>query len=172
MKNLLLGVCMLFTMVLSAQTMSGNWMVGGDAGFQSYKPDYPGAKSQTTIYLNPQVGYFVMDNLAVGARVGYQNISDDNSSLGVGPFVRYYFAELGEMNKLLGEVSYTFNSNTPSGGSAVSGSTLGIQAGLAHFFNSHVAMEALLGYRSDSGDLGKGSGFGLNVGFQIHLGGE
>ncbi len=170
MKKVLLGVCMLFTMALSAQTMKGNWLAGGSAGFNSYTPD--GGDAQTTISFAPNLGYFVMDNLAVGASIGYENASDAYSSFGFGPFVRYYFLNLGESAKLMAQASYNILSVTPEGGDAVSGSELGLAAGVAYFLNPHVAMEGILGYTSNSGDLGKGSGFGLNIGFQVHLGGE
>ncbi len=174
MKKVLLGVCMLFTLALSAQTMKGNWLVGGSAGFNSYKPK--GAdESLTNISFAPNLGYFLMDNLAVGAAIGYESTSfgdASTSSFGVGPFVRYYFLNLGESAKLMAQASYTFNTETPDEGDSVSGSTLGLGAGVAYFLNPHVALEGILGYSSNSGDLGEGSGFGLNVGFQIHLGGE
>lgn len=171
MKKLLLGMLLLVSAALSAQTMSGNWLVGGDAGFNSYKAD--GATESVTQYnISPQIGYFIMDNLAVGALLSYSSDYAKTSRLGIGPAVRFYFADLGESAKLLGQVDFLINSVTPDGGDAVSGTTLGVKAGLAWFLNHHVALEGLVGYRSDSGDLGKGSGFGVNFGFQIHLGGE
>jgi outer membrane protein len=171
MKKILFAVCMLFTMALSAQTMKGNWLVGGSGGFNSYKPD-GASESGSSFHISPNLGYFVMDNLAVGASLGFESVKESYSSFGFGPFVRYYFANLGESAKLMGQVSYTINSITPEGGKATSGNTLGVAAGLAYFLNPHVALEGIVGYRADSGDLGKGSGFGINFGFQIHLGGE
>lgn len=174
MKKVLLGVCMLFTLALSAQTMKGNWLAGGNVGFDSYKVK-DADDSETHISFAPNLGYFVIDNLAVGAAIGYHNykLGDvKNSSFGVGPFVRYYFLNLGESAKLMAQASYTLNSVKAGDADSVSGSTLGLAAGVAYFLNPHVALEGILGYTSDSGDLGEGSGFGLNVGFQIHLGGN
>lgn len=171
MKKLLLGMFVLVSVSLSAQTMSGNWLVGGDAGFDSYKPD-GATESLSKFNVSPQIGYFIMDNLAVGALIDYTKGYDKSSTIGLGPAVRYYFLDLGESAKLLAQVNFLYKSITPDGGSATSGSQFGVSAGLAWFLNHHVALEGLVGYRSDSGDLGKGSGIGVNFGFQIHLGGE
>src|SRR5688500_465583 len=101
MKNLvkitlpLVSVLLLSQAVSSPAVNQGEWMVGGSAGFQSqsYK-DVDG--SSTTIFLNPNLGYFIADDLAIGLAVGFTSVSDDvvdASYFSLGPFVRFYFAD-------------------------------------------------------------------------------
>lgn len=171
MKQLLrsLMVCtMIFSAyALTAQTCAkGVWMIGGSAGFSSDKPD--GGESTTSFELSPQLGYFIMDNLAIGALLSYQK-SGDASTFGFGPMIRYYFA-----NNLFGQVSYaiaSYDSGLPNSDS-VSGNELGIGIGYDWWLNNSIAIEPVLGYSKQGGDLGKGSSFGLSIGVQAFLGRE
>jgi len=182
MKNLLLATLLLVASALSAQTMQGNWLMGGSAGFSSSTVDVDGAEAFTVIHISPDLGYFIMDNLAVGAAIDFTSSSSNGSSgssFSAGPFVRYYFANLGEKAKLFGQGQFTFGSETPFGeDDSVSSTAWEIKAGLAWFLNNHVALEAALGYGSHKpGDENGVAGiatnrFGLEIGFQIHLGAE
>jgi len=87
MKKLTLIACLAFATTINAQnepseapTSKGNWIIGGatNIGFSSQKittksGDYSvdGQKS-TNFNINPTVGYFVIDNLAVGLNLGYE----------------------------------------------------------------------------------------------------
>src|SRR5690348_13806033 len=94
----------IFVMVLSlamanlveAQTTSGNMMLGGTLDLSSTKYENS-ATNSSSIYFSPSFGYFVADNLAVGASItignntsGTGNAKTVFSSFGVGPFARYY----------------------------------------------------------------------------------
>lgn len=86
MKRILVVLLMLigFSFAAEAQISSGSFMVGGTAGFDL---------EPTKIELTPRVGYFIIDNLAVGATVGleYLKVEDEsNTDITVSPFVRYY----------------------------------------------------------------------------------
>jgi opacity protein-like surface antigen len=96
-----------------------------------------------------------------------------------GPFVRYFFADLGEKAKLFGQGQFTFGSEKASGeDESVSFTGWDVGVGLAYFFNHNVALEAELGYGSEkpsdhNGVVGIANNtFGLKIGFQIELGGE
>ena len=106
--------------VLKAQTTKGKYLVGvssaisasGESnsfcsmGYSTSKTNYGSSKStsnkQWSLGANasPKLGYFVVDNLALGLNVSvwaqHTNVNNDysvNSSLvGAGPFVRYYLA--------------------------------------------------------------------------------
>ena len=176
MKNLLLGLLLIVSAGLSAQTMQGQWMVGGTAGFNSTSNDPDGgADAVTTFNLNPNIGYFVIDNLAIGLNLGFESHSGAGSVFSVGPQVRYYFVNLGESAKLFAQGRFGFASFSPEEGDSYSGTEWGVGVGLAYFLNPHVALEGLLEYSSltPNSDFDfKQNTFGFNVGFQIHLGGE
>jgi len=100
MKKFLLSVC--FSLIacglLQAQTERGNLLLGGNAGLNLYKADGQG-KYSFNLDLNPKVGFFLVDNLAVGAQVWGDirkraGINGVNSQILFGPFGRYYFHNL------------------------------------------------------------------------------
>lgn len=75
----------------------GAWMVGGDAFFSTQSGDlYEGGmeESQTTISFMPNVAYFIMPNLAIGAELQFENFSWGDyktSQFGIGPAISYFF---------------------------------------------------------------------------------
>ena len=121
----------------TAQTSKSTWMLGGGAGFNSSKPD--GASSTSTWNLSPSLGYFVMDNLALGASVSIADNGGGTKS-NFGPFVRYYFTSLGKSAKLFGNVGANFGDYTE----------FGVKAGVAYFLNSSIALETALGYSKNT----------------------
>ncbi len=157
---------------LFAQTQKGNWMIGGSAEFTSQKQnDF----KTTTFGINPNAGYFVIDDLAIGAALQFSSVKDDDeddafTTFAFGPFVRYYFVDLGPSAKLFANGSFGFG-NVKYGDSQ-SFTQWDISAGPAIFLNQHTALEIALGYGSQKfKDFDAINAFGLRVGFQIHLGG-
>jgi hypothetical protein len=156
----------------SAQTQKGNWLVGGSANFASVKQ---GEYSATTFGISPMAGYFVAENLALGAALNFSSFKpeDDDASteFSFGPFVRYYFVNLGPSAKLFGQADIAFGSSKYIDSEGFT--NWGISAGPAIFLNPHTALEITLGYGSqkykDADDAV--NSFGVNVGFQVHLGG-
>jgi hypothetical protein len=73
--------------------------------YSSPLSDYESKNSYTSIWLQPQIGYFIKDNLMIGAnllmgysREKYTNSFDDYSKgnyweLGLGPIMKYYFGK-------------------------------------------------------------------------------
>ena len=170
-KALLTLVIAAASFAANAQTGQGNWLIGGGAGFSSGKSS--GASSSTSyFYLAPNAGYFVADDIAVGAEVSFASQTGGYSSFSAAPFVRYYFLPLGDAAKLLAHGSFGFGSSK-SGDSAqsVSSTNWKIAAGPAFFLNQHVALETLLYYGSEKmKDFPAFNSFGVSIGFQIHLG--
>ncbi len=178
MKNFLVGILVIFAVALNAQTMKGTWLLGGTAGFNSSKPNASGAKSTTNLGLNPNVGYFVMNNLAVGASLDFNSASYDGdgyTQFAVGPFVRYYIVDLGAKAKLFGQGQFGYGSFKFKDEDAVGNIAWGLSAGVAYFLNPSIALEGSLGYNSSKSteeNAVANNTFGFNVGFQIHLGGN
>jgi outer membrane protein len=140
--------------------------------------------------LTPQFGYFIMDNLAVGAELqfgvssfnpkdnGFSSSSTVNTL--IGPFARYYF-EPGifvQGGFGLGSQSTKFeagNGTTTEIKFVTSRVNLGV--GYALFLNDNVAVEPMIMYQSmvnreiDSDPVEKDvdNGIYISVGFQIYL---
>ena len=122
----------------------------------------------------PKVGYFVTENIAVGASVGFQSLKWDNgaadatnSGLGLGAFGRYYFTPANKFS-LFAELGIDYTSfdeefdaedGTVYGGSFESKEVgFGLGAGMNYFVSSNFSIEAgvaVLGYSSnDNGGNG------------------
>lgn len=176
MKKLILSLAIvtIATLTATAQTGKGTWLIGGDAGFTSSK--YSGASgSATTVYINPDAGYFFADDLAAGAGVNFSSYSpggggSSSTNFTFAPFVRYYFLPLGDNAKLFANGMFGFGSTSNGNGGSVSSTEWGLSAGPAFFLNEHTALEATLFYNSlkYSGSDAYNT-FGVAVGFQIHI---
>ncbi len=172
----------LFTMIavtgISAvsfgQTAMGQWLVGGSAGFNYQKE---GEFNQTTISFAPDAGYFVIDDLAIGAMLDVTSTKEKGSSASTyflgAPFVRFYFVPLGDKAKLFANGSFGFGSVDFGGpGGSTNFTQWSIGAGPAVFLNPHTALEFTIAYSSQKikDDADHIDNFGVNIGFQIHLG--
>ena len=69
MKKVLLAAIVLMSAQAGfSQISKGQWLVGGTAGFASEKT---GDFKTTTVNISPDAGYFFVDRLAAGLRVGF-----------------------------------------------------------------------------------------------------
>ena len=104
-----------------AQTEAGRFLLGGDLEFSSTKSDEALSKS-TGVLILPNAGYFISDNLAIGAGIGYQtgkyrlydasgnyNLNTDIKTHGFifNPFVRKY-KNITEVFKFYAQLSGTY----------------------------------------------------------------
>lgn len=179
MKRVLIAAGFLFAAhVTFAQINKGQWLVGGNAGFEVSKTGDDDDFKTTTFQLNPNAGYFFIDNLAGGLRVNLTSVKvksadDASSSFSIAPFARYYFLPAAQKVNIFADASYGFGSMKISGESE-SFNQFAISAGPAIFITPHTALEFALQYQSAGGDAYGGddrkNDFGLNIGFQIHLG--
>lgn len=132
------------------------------------------AKNNSQFEFSPSIGYFLIDGLAMGARLSYQMEklgSSSVSGLGFGPFARYYFGndkffpffegtfDLSNRKYKTGTVTTTEQAFSVFGG-----------GGLAIFLNENVALEGILGFRNSRVKNQSGNGgLNLRVGFQVYL---
>jgi len=140
----------------------GDVFVSGAVTFGSSKT---GDLKANAFEIAPKVGYFVTENIAVGASIGFSSEKIDagdtftNSGLGLGAFGRYYFTPASKFS-LFAElgVDYTsfdqeFDEDGPFGGSFESKELgFGLGAGLNYFVSSNFSIEAgvaVLGYSSN-----------------------
>lgn len=153
----------------------GNWMVGGSIGSAGYSFE----DDKFNINVLPQAGYFISDGVAIGLTVGggltTQKHEDNVWNYRVTPFVRYYFPEgASSTGRFFGQGDIGV-SGSSQGNNSDTSFAFGINAGYAHFITQNVALEGTFGYnysKSDVASVGKQSGLGLAVGFQIYLPGK
>jgi len=125
----------------------------------------------------PQVGYFLTENIAIGARLGFTSNEQktagtttfDQSSLSAGAFGRYYFTPADKFSLFaqLGVDYFTTENNLP-GGTKFNGLDAGLGAGLNYFVSSNFSIEAgvaFLGFSSGKEDVpGAKGGTAFNFG--------
>ena len=164
------GALIFSTLFSFAQTEKGNFLL---IGTTSLNADIGKVKTKTggttndnykywDINFNPYIGYTVIDNLPIGIYLGvdfYKNTYHDGSdhydrgaSMTVGPFARYYFANLnGFMPMVEAAIGYGFN-NTKSDygtGAHTDKNTMWecwVAPGFTYFFNDRVGLDGMIGY--------------------------
>ncbi|WP_242919192.1 hypothetical protein [Pontibacter liquoris] len=155
----------------------GNWLVGADIGSIGFNFN----SDEFNIDINPNAGYFVSDNAALGAQVQLGLTAYDggtNFRYGLTPFARYYFPEgAAPTHRWFGEARAGFagSSTKDSEEDAVVSSVFGIGAGYAHFVARNVALEGILRYTRTHADIDVGSGtsgLSVAVGLQVYLPGR
>lgn len=155
----------------------GDVFVSGGVGFSSAKQ---GEFKESSLNFSPAIGYFVSDNIALGARLDVMSAKEDDfgdettmSGFGAEVFGRYYWTPASQFS-VFGEAGVGFGSQKfESGPSEAKFNTFGINAGVgvSYFLNSNFAIEAGwagLGYNSVKEDAEGAEAyneFGLNVDF-------
>lgn len=173
----LLIVCTIGFGTLQAQIQKGNVMVGGNISNMTLGLDDGGAFSMT---LSPKAGWFIKNNLALGAYVDFGLMAakhvKPSVNYGVGALGRYYLNDPNINNVLrktrfFGEATVGIEGYNPSGGDNTNGLGISAGPGIAYFITPNIGLEGLVKYK---GIVGFGSSpaasnlvFGL--GFQIYL---
>ncbi len=132
------------------------------------------ASNNTTIEFSPNAGYFLFDNFALGAKLvtSYDELGDLNvTSLGVGPFARYYFGKTNIKPFVAADCDFQNQKiKTSVGSSTENAFNFFLGGGAAFFINENVAVETILGYRHTKVNNEEGNGgLNLKVGFQIYI---
>lgn len=146
------------TFFASAQINQGTILVGASSssGVQSIKS---GNYSETLFILNTKIGYFISENLALGANIGITKFGGlDQTTFGA--FGRYYIS-----GKYFLGAGY---SSTKSNGSNSVG-LLNFEGGYAAFLTNNIAIEPALTYQLGTGDASQNSTIGLAIGFSLYF---
>ncbi|MCC6257880.1 MAG: hypothetical protein IT254_06140 [Chitinophagaceae bacterium] len=165
---------------VSAQIEKRFWLIGGAASFSSTKNSssaLPNA-NQSVINLSGNIGYFVIDKLALGLKPGYENStvkfasgSRSSNSSTFGPFVRYYFLPKEKTLNLIVEGAYQFGIVWTTSNETLYNNKFSIISGVTAFLNESVGLEFTLGYSTLK--FTKASGTNKNtfagIGFQFYL---
>lgn len=157
---LVLAFAGLSNVKLSAQACpSGTWMIGGEIAFLSQSFD---GESTSVFSAAPMAGYFIINNLAIGASVDLTT-ADGFSEFGIGPFVRYYV-----WSNLFAQAGLQYTSSKVDPFDAVNSTRFGGGVGYSFFVNSAVAIEPSV--QVDFGD--EITNIGIGIGIQAFLGRE
>lgn len=167
-----------------AQINKGQFLVGGNVSFTSTKQvDAEDDDRATEFTFSPNAGYFFANQLAGGLRVNLETYKEKGwdegtSTYTVAPFVRYYILPAAQKINVFADASYGFGS-VKAGEESEGINQFSIMAGPAVFLTPNTALEFTVGYKSVGGeyykigdDVKRVNSFGVNVGFQIHLGGK
>ncbi|KAF2513697.1 hypothetical protein EYY60_05580 [Flavobacterium zhairuonense] len=169
MKKLILAAIAVLTFGFAnaqEQTAKGKWLIEtntsfgathvGNTGFHLESTD-----GETTWGAGAEGGYFVADNLAVKAGLGYEDFGHSANAISYKVGAKYYL-----LNKFPLEASYT--------GMSVKGldenpSFIGLQGGYAWFVGKNVSVEPGLRYNISLNDDYYKSVFQFNIGFALHF---
>lgn len=178
MKKVLFAAFLLVSSnAIFAQINKGQWLVGGNISFsQSQYGDVKDSK-ETVFSIQPNAGYFFIDKLAGGLRLGYSSdklktADDATTAFSVAPFARYYFLDAAQKVNIFADASYGFGSAGAKDKNSFN--YYQFMAGPAVFLTPNTALELALSYKSSGGDAygdDRMKDFGFNIGFQVHLGG-
>ncbi|WJS94973.1 porin family protein [Flavobacterium johnsoniae] len=171
MKKVILAAIAVMTFgFASAQTTGfskGDVFVSGAFNVGSEKT---GEAKSNNFTLVPSVGYFVSENIAIGAKLGFgtTKIGDDKTNdFTVGAFGRYYFTPASQFS-VYGQAGLDLT-NSKSGDYKENEFGANVGLGLSYFLSNHFAIEATwvgLGYSvNNNGGNGaeKTNSFGLGT---------
>jgi len=161
-KIVLAAIAVMGFSFANAQTTGfskGDVFVSGAVGIGSEKT---GDSKSNAFVLVPQVGYFVSENIAIGAKLGFASTKEGDNKTNdftVGAFGRYYFTPASQFS-LYGQAGLDFTNSKEKPSDFKSnevGANVGV--GLSYFLSNHFAIEATwvgLGFSSNNNG-GKGA---------------
>ena len=151
-----------------AQTEAGKVMVGAGSSLSLFsgKPSMTvdgkketDSKATTNLKLDFGASYFVIDNLAVGAGLGYNFSGHDGDSEGtfiIAPEVSYFFLPNSNIRPFLSaqvgyaNLSTSMTEKNTKTTTSLGGLHYGVGGGVAYFVNPNVGLTLGLGYTSSS----------------------
>jgi hypothetical protein len=151
----------------NAQTEKRTVMVGGGLGLKT-------GDGASEFNLNPNVGFFVANNFAIGGSGNFSTSTTgeiSTTNFGIGPFARYYVGNTNTKPFLVTEFDY-LSTTIKNGEQKLNANGFGFLFGLgfAAFVNQTVAIEGVTGYNySKFEDTDGSGGFAMRFGFQIYF---
>jgi len=192
-KISLFTVVLLTVFTVNGQVEKGKVYLAG-ASSLSYSsatntPEYDGETYSdfevkvSSFGFSPQVGFFVIDGLAVGLDLSYTSTktklgdgdwSDPSKRFGFAPFGKYYIGKSKFKPFGMLKMGYLLYSDSDNDADKYSGLNLGFTVGGAYFVNEFVALELGLGYdysklknKADSKEVYKLGELGLRIGVAV-----
>jgi hypothetical protein len=156
-----------------SQTSKGKWLIEANTGFGAVTGadtsfGYYSQGDVKAMSLGAEGGYFVMDNLAIKAGLGYNSID-----LGAGNTTGFAY-KIGAKYYIMGNIPVQLDYAGGSGDLYKSGgetpSYLGLQAGYAVFLGDNVSIEPGIRYNSSLNDkYTDEAAFQVCIGFALHF---
>lgn len=180
---LLLSFFVLIATTGITQINKGQFLIGGNVSFESIKNDGNNIGYKTTnVFVSPNVGYFIINNLASGIRLDFRSYKQKapnnftQTYTSISPFLRYYFLPTTKKLNAFIDVSYiNYTSKFRNSlGSSFNEKTNGyaISAGPSIFLTPQVALEFTVGYKRTIGKdtyYSKSTMINSGLGLQIHF---
>jgi opacity protein-like surface antigen len=151
-KIILAAIAVMGFSFANAQTggfSKGDVFVSGAVSIDSHKT---GDAKSSEFVIEPRVGYFVSENIAIGAKLGFgtDKVGDDKTNkFTAGAFGRYYITPASQFS-VYGQAGVDYTNYSYKPGDAKEnqiGANVGL--GLSYFLSNHFAIEATwvgLGY--------------------------
>lgn len=145
-KIVLTAIAVLGFAFANAQTSGfakGDTFISGAVGITS---DKTGDAKTNGFEIEPKVGYFLTENIALGGKLGFsstKNAQDvKESAFTVGAFGRYYFTPASQFS-VFGQAGVDYTGFTTKPGDYKSNELgIGVGLGLSYFLSNHFALEA------------------------------
>lgn len=202
MKNIFLLLFVCTSLIINAQTDKGSWMLSADTGL-SLSSSTVKATTESFVYndespeisissysVDAGVGYFIIDNLAIGLGLSYDDTktqiegnTSNSGTLAFTPFATYYFQSSTKTRPYLGvqvlslvqlDEGEDYYGDTTTVRST--GSGFGVGGGAAIFLNEIFSVNVGVAFSSASTEndaeyktTSDISGFGVEVGLTIYL---
>lgn len=151
-----------------SQTSEGKWLIEANTGFGREVGNtgffLTSEDGNTSYNIGAEAGYFVMENLAIKAGLGYgDNGGDGPGSTAIGYKVgaKYYIKSMIPVELSYNGTDYKDVDENPS--------YLGFQAGYAWFLGDNVSIEPGLRYNMSLNDDFYESNLQFNIGFALHF---
>lgn len=157
------------------QVTKGNWLVGGNATIEKQQEKLFGSDvNSLRVVVSPDLAYFFANKFAAGLKPSFAfiklktfGVTSKTTSIGIGPFARYYFLPVDNRTNLFAESGYQYL--TDFNGYSQNGFIF--SAGPVIYFNTSVGIEFTLNYEifHTNGSITSTKTFFIGIGFQIHL---
>ncbi|WP_299253382.1 outer membrane beta-barrel protein [uncultured Aquimarina sp.] len=155
----------------------GDIFVSGSFGYNSTST---GDAKSNSFEITPRVGFFVSDNIVVGARIGYTTqkreaplAADVKSNIFTGgAFGRYYFTPSNKFS-IFGEFGanyFSAKTELATIDSTTDGFDINVGPGVSYFLSDHFALEAFwgaLGYSTSKDDGATDSTNSFRIGLNL-----
>jgi outer membrane protein len=192
-KISLLAGALIIALGLNAQVEQGKILIGGSSNLRfssnTMSSEVVGVEDSDSqlktseFSFEPQVGYFVIDGLAVGIDLSYisskskwgdMDWSDPSTALGIGLFGKYYVGDTNIKPFAQANIGFMSISYGDDDTDKYSGLAFGGVLGAAYFINEYVGLEMGIGYafakiknKDNKDEIGKESGLGVNIGIVV-----
>ncbi|MEI9945327.1 MAG: hypothetical protein WDN26_14065 [Chitinophagaceae bacterium] len=178
------GILLFLTIIIISNTVNcqitkDNWMLGGVISYASTNynsTNYGEPHTTYNLQRSPNIGYFFVNKLAGGLKVGISKTGDKDknqsyTNFNLGPYFRYYLLASEKQVNVVTEAAYMYGFEKGSTPDKTSKNTFSFSAGPVIYFNNVVGLEMLVSYStykfSDFDGSNNTIKFGL--GLQVHL---